>query len=253
MFEENQNQVEERKPENKEDGKNSYHNFWFHLVLFICGYVGLILITIFIELILKAANPLYLDPTSEFYIQGLSIVNNVRYALLALILIVLIIPHISDLLKSFKNFRNIGFGLVMGAVAILSTILYNAIASNFVQIEKNINEETAESLIKLYPVISIFIVGIIGPFCEELTYRYGLFEFINKKSKILAYIIAILVFAFVHMDFSGDISTEFLNLPSYIIAGTVLTIAFDKFGFAGSFIAHVVNNMYAIIITLIMK
>ena len=117
----------------------------------------------------------------------------------------------------------------------------------------NTNEEAAESMILAFPALSIIVLGILGPVCEEITYRYGLFSLLDKKSKILAYILTPLVFAIIHFDFGGDMIIELLNLPSYIIAGVLLSLAYDKFGFHTAVIAHVINNLYAIIVTLIFR
>ena len=70
----------------------------------------------------------------------------------------------------------------------------------------------------------------------------------------LAYIVTSLVFGLIHFNFfaTGDaLINELLNLPSYVISGFLLTLAYDKFGFACSSVAHIVNNLFSIVVSMI--
>jgi membrane protease YdiL (CAAX protease family) len=61
-----------------------------------------------------------------------------------------------------------------------------------------------------------------------------------------------LVFGLIHMSFNPDtIINELINLPSYILAGTILTIAYEKEGFAVSTYAHITNNLISFLLTII--
>lgn len=238
----------------KEPPYKKYPRFkdWiFRLVLFGVGLIGLELITLVIELIVMAVNPSYLDEKSDLYLTGLTIVNSVRYAVLAVMFVILLFPRLRVILAKFKNWKHDLIGLAGGVALILLSMLYNFIISQFVDIGANNNEEAAESMITMFPVISIFILGMIGPICEEITYRYGLFGCLKKKNIILAYIVTTIVFAFIHFDFTGDLVTELLNIPTYLIAGFGLTFIYHKWGFNASIIAHVFNNMYVIVLTII--
>ena len=105
---------------------------------------------------------------------------------------------------------------------------------------------TLRSFITIYPFISLIFLGVIGPICEELTYRVGLFS-VLKKPKWLAYVIGTLVFALAHFSFtSTNIINELVNLPVYIVSGFALCLAYDKFGLAASLTAHTVNNIYSV-------
>ena len=113
------------------------------------------------------------------------------------------------------------------------------------------NESVLREIIKAFPALSVFVFGIVGPFCEELTYRVGLFGCF-KKYKWLAYLTSIIVFALMHFGFtSPNIIDELVNLPIYLFSGAAFAFAYDKFGLAGSLSAHVTNNLYAIIASII--
>ena len=48
--------------------------------------------------------------------------------------------------------------------------------------DKNENEEDLRSFIVVYPITSIIFLGFIGPMCEELTYRVGVFGVLKNQS-----------------------------------------------------------------------
>lgn len=228
-----------------------YKDWAYRLTLFGIGFLGLDIVTFIIQLILIAAFPAWFVEDTPEYITGLATLNSIRYILLTTGFALLLIPRLKVIGKKFLDWKGDLLGLAFGGGVILITLLYNLIIGSFIEMEVNQNELAAESMILSFPVLSIIVLGILGPVCEEITYRYGLFSLLNKKSKILAYILTPLIFALIHFDFTGNIVVELLNLPSYIIAGLVLTFAYDKFGLHTAIIAHVTNNLYAIIMTLI--
>ncbi len=221
------------------------------LVVFLIGLVGLFAIGFAIEIIVLIVNPNLLDSESDLYIQGLATVNTTQYLILIGIFIFVLWPRLFELIKRFRYWKHVIVGLGFGVAVIGMTILYNLVVSQFVEMETNANEIAAESMITQYPALSFFILGLVGPICEELTYRFGLFNMLKRKNRILAYIISSLVFGIIHFDFTGDLVIELLNLPVYILCGSLFGAAYDLCGFEGSLTAHMTNNIYAVILTLI--
>ena len=255
MLEENQNNtqiepvdIEQQPPYASHPG---YKDWAFRLTLFLVGFIGLDIVTLIIQIVLQLIIPEYFVKDSPYYITGLTMMNTIRYVLLSITFIVLLFPRLKVLFKKFLDWKGDLLGIAFGFGIILITIGYNLIISNFIDPGTNANEVAAESMIVVYPVLSIIVLGILGPVCEEITYRYGLFSMLDKKSKILAYILTPLVFAIIHFDFTGDLKVELLNLPTYIIAGLSLSFVYDKFGFNTAVVAHITNNIYAVIVTLI--
>ena len=255
MLEENQNNVpveevdiEKQPPYASHPG---YKDWAYRLTLFLLGFIGLDIVTLIIQLILQLIIPEYFTEGSEYYVTGLAIINSIRYVLLSITFVVMLFPRLKILVRKFLDWKGDLLGLAFGIGLIGITKAYNLIISQFIDTGTNANEVAAESMIVAFPVLSIIILGFLGPICEEITYRYGLFSLLDKKSKFLAYILTPLIFAIIHFDFTGNIVVELLNLPSYIIAGLGLTFAYDKFGLHTAIIAHVTNNIYAIIMTLI--
>ena len=223
----------------------------YRLILFLTGFLALDIVTLIIELILQAIIPEYFTEGSAYYVTGLAMMNTIRYVLLTMVFVILLYPRLKILVRKFLNWKDDLIGIGFGVALILITICYNLLISQFVDPGTNNNEIYAEQMILSYPALSIIVLGILGPVCEEITYRYGLFSLLDKKSKILAYILTPIVFALIHFDFTGNMKVELLNLPTYILAGVGLCFAYDKFGFNAAVIAHVTNNIYAIIVTLI--
>ena len=242
------NEFENEPPFKKSPG---FKDWIYRLTIFLIGFIGFEILSVVVVLIVGVINPLYIDNSSELYITGNTLINTITYTILVLIFVALLYPRLPYLLRKFKDWKTDFIGLAFGAMIIMATIVYSLIINYFITVETNSNEIAAESIISAYPIISIFVLGIFGPICEEITYRYGLFSLVKKKFKILAYVVTILLFALIHFDFTGNLITELLNLPSYIIAGLILTFTYDRFGFNASVIAHVSNNLFAIITTIV--
>ena len=133
-----------------------------------------------------------------------------------------------------------------------------------IDVSDNINQSSAVNLVVTYPLLSIIVIGVIGPLCEELAYRAGLFSFLKRINSIFAYIISALIFALIHFDFNSIIVgfetsnwsiliNELINLPPYVFAGLTFTFLFEKFGFGCGLFAHILNNVYSIFATLLLN
>ena len=208
------------------------------LLLFMVGCFGLYIISLLAVLIMAMVPLAKVEKTgaTDFLTYGFLTV-----ALLGVLgSDVLIIRNEA---KLYKFFVGIGFGLAV----ILIPAIYDTIINLFYPHGVNANEAGLRSFIPAYPYLSIIFLCILGPMCEELTYRVGLFGLLRKK-KWVAYLASILVFAFMHFDFtSKDMITELVNLPSYMISALIFAYAYDKFGFTTSWTAHMMNNLFAVV------
>ena len=138
------------------------------------------------------------------------------------------------------------YGLAYMLTLILVSSLVSAFVALFHEATDNVNQSTAVVFVKNYPLLAFFVIGILGPLCEELTYRVGLYSFLRRINKYLAFIVTIIVFALIHFDFDAiDMVNELWALPSYIVAGAILTLAYEHRGPACSMAAHVCYNIFA--------
>ena len=145
-----------------------------------------------------------------------------------------------------------------GFILLGSSVIYNLIVLLiYPDFGSNANQNTVVEMIKMYPVLSFFSVALFAPIAEEITYRLGLAGTIAKKSKVLAIVVSSLLFGLIHSAFidlsflsmtKQEIINEAIALPSYIISGLVMGIAYIKEdSLAVSITAHMTNNFIAFI------
>ena len=231
------------------------HIIWLpiykQLLLFVIGLIGLQLLGILAELAI-------LPFKSSFSEVGMTMfINGVRYIGVAIGMGLLIWNQ----WPRFKNHFNKAFpyliGLAGGAAVITAQVFINLITNAIYPTPVNENQTVVNSVIDAFPILSIFLLGIIGPVVEEFTYRLGLFSFLCRVKKWVAYLVTTLVFAFIHFDFfagSADAYiVELINLPSYLAAGFLFCLWYEKFGLASSITAHCTNNLYSILMFFLLK
>ena len=187
------------------------------------------------------------------------------YVLIAgiMLLIVGLQKRFKPMLSSFAGWKPYVAGLVGFVACFLINWLYSAGASAIMEaaglgeIGVNENETIVRSVARAVPVGSIIVLGLVGPFCEEMAYRVGMFGFLRRLGKPLAYVLSAIVFGFIHFGWnalvSGDpalIVNEFVNIPIYIGSGAALCFLYDRFGFAASYTCHVLNNVVSLLLTM---
>ncbi len=231
-------------PEAKKEEAPHEIPLWKRIVLFAIGLFG---VQVF-GLLISLATIFLPKETAN------AVTNFVTYGLLFLALVGIVLVDIPRLLYHFKTWWKYALGIVIGLFVIGFDIFYTNIVNLFYNFGINDNESGIRSIVEIYPLSSILIFGIVGPVCEELTYRVGLFGSIAKKNKVIAYIVTIIVFGFIHFNFtSKNIVDEFVCLPMYLASGFLLTFAYDKLGFAASSMAHITNNMFSVVGQIILK
>lgn len=248
------------KLENHPRFKNmTFLKYWKYIVLFALGLFGLTAIEVIIELATSAiAAGVYGPTTSEYFefthsVVFTMIINGAGYMILFAIFMFFASKDINEYVKSFKHWQPYVAG-VIGFVSIIAfNIIYNFILSVAgVDTSVNTNQSTLNTVVASFPIASLFIFAFIGPICEELTYRVGLFTFFRKINGVLAYLITIIIFSLIHFDFaSTNIVNELLNLPFYVYTAFVFSFLYEKFGLAGSLTAHIVNNFISVLTTIL--
>lgn len=239
--------------------------------LFLFGWLGLQFIsTIYLLIVYFTA---FLNSGGDLEIAN-SVMNNslnlllastISYTFLLVGMVVIIWPQRKSVLKSYKSRKNVFYGAILGLALIGASVTYGIIISSFYTTSGNVNQSTLVELISKYPVVTVLIFGIVGPIVEEFAYRVGLFNFLSRSKRWVAYLITTLFFAFIHFNFASILNVignntpqnidvlinEFINLPQYLIAGLILCYTYEKYGFAGSTMAHVLNNLITIVSVLI--
>lgn len=225
--------------------------------LFLIGFVGLFLlaqiigiITLSVESFRYAQMGLTGDELkaalTEFSssVRFTLLINDLTYTLIFAAMLLFLWKDNRRLLKSFANLK-ILFGFVVGFAMIILSGIWSNIAIKL-GASTNINQGAVEETIKASPLLAVLVTGLIAPFVEELTYRVGAFTFLKRINTVLAYVVVGALFGLIHIKDYGSLN-EWLSYPSYLIAGLCLCFAYDKFGFGGSFFAHAMNNLLAVL------
>ena len=163
-----------------------------------------------------------------------------------------------------QGLKYAGF-MVLGsfAVGILMLLLESGLG---IDPGQNVNQSTIDTLTESYPVLMVLFTVIIAPVSEELCYRVGLFGLVSripgKYTKYFSVAFCALIFAFIHFDwvtlFTFDnpdyqnlVLAEVMSLPSYIVGGVVLCLAYRKWGPGTSTVAHSFYNGWVMIMAFI--
>lgn len=229
------------------------------LFLFGVGYIGIHILGTIISLLIMRINVAIGNP--EGY--NLSTLTNViGYTALFAAMLLISGTDLKKLFGPFKKWQPYVAGIVCFIAIIAFSIVYgNLISLLKIPVEENANQQSIDSAAAAYPFVSVLVFGIFAPVCEELTYRVGLFSLLKRKSRTLAFLVTMLVFALIHFDSSvllnlvetnfsskalAQFANEVLNLPYYLFAGFAFSFTFDRFGFAGSVTAHIINNVLSL-------
>ena len=225
--------------------------------LFLIGFVGLFLLAQVIGIITLSAESfryVQMGLTGDELKAALTdfsssvrftlLINDLTYTLIFAAMLLFLWKDNRRLLKSFANLK-ILFGFVVGFAMIILSGIWSNIAIKL-GASTNINQGAVEETIKASPLLAVLVTGLIAPFVEELTYRVGAFTFLKRINTVLAYVVVGALFGLIHIKDYGSLN-EWLSYPSYLIAGLCLCFAYDKFGFGGSFLAHTMNNLLAVL------
>lgn len=248
MLQVDENKINEQPQSNEElkcekcAPQEHVYPLWKRGVLLAMGLLGLNAVALIVTLMLfKMPEP---DRSGA--------INLITYSILFLGMMGFAFVDIPKHIKKFKGWKPYVFGLCFAIGIVLFDIAYSNFVNLFYPINTSSNEANVRSVISLYPISSVFILGIIGPLCEELAYRVGLFGLLRKVHRALAYSVTGLVFGLIHFNFMApDLINELIFLPTYIMPGLILSLAYDLFGLPCSWFAHSLNNLFAIITNII--
>ena len=235
------------------------------LITFLAGWIGFRIVATFIQMIFIFVGRATGESSAEILgrFETSMIINSFCYISLLIALLLIINLDVVKLLKSFKQWQS----YLAGAICLISIFAFNYIYGITINVLKefgiinipvsdNVNEASLQSLQDVYPITCLFVFGLVGPICEELTYRVGLFSLLRRKNRAFAYWITILVFALIHFNFSTNPTTllnELLNLPYYMFAAFAFSFTYEKFGFAASVSAHIANNVISLFLVSVVR
>lgn len=245
------------------------------IIMFALGYVGFQLIGLVMSLCTQigftSQHPGDKEGLNLFVKSGQYnlIVTCSSYLIIAVIIAIVLYKDWKQVGKSFLNiFVLLGIAAVVANLVgsfinnAIITGIFNAMGSKVPQGQGS-NQTVINEMVKLNPVLVFFVICILGPFVEEIGYRVGLFNFASRFGKIPGYLITIVVFAAIHISWQVVFSNpttpeeitkfqlELISIPSYVLGGLVLTLAYDFGGLGASLVGHSIINMISFTIIMI--
>lgn len=222
--------------------------FYKEIILALLGFIGFDLISILFQLI-------FYNAYQANQVKGLMLINTATYILFFLICILILAPYFKDILNKFKIGWAYLFGMA-GFIVLISFSTFYGMLTDILYPQGGTggNQSSVTQMVLAYPVISIFIIGIIGPICEECAYRIGLFTLLRRVHPALAYVGTAFIFGIIHFDFSNpDLITELIYLGNYMFGGLTLSFVYEKKGLAASTTTHILNNMLSILMIVVSR
>lgn len=206
---------------------------------------GIILLNIISEVMALLLRDKFTDQ-----VAFVTLINGVRYGVVAIAIACMLIGGYKKLANSFNKWLPYVVGISAGFLLIGFNMAYSMVLNLFIKTTTNENQTLANAMVKNYPLLSILILVFIGPAVEEFTYRVGLFSFLSRINKNLAYALTIVIFALIHFDFfatGADMVNELVHLPVYVVSGATLCVLYDLMGLSASWSAHFVNNLISVL------
>ena len=159
-----------------------------------------------------------------------------------------------SIIKDIKNFKAkyILTALKEWIFLFITLIVLNAFIISIVG-SQAANETTQRSIIAIYPILSIFTTGILGPISEELVFRKSIREVISNPKTFI--IISSIIFGSAHL-LSGFLDGSIIANPLqllFIIPYSSMGIFFAR-GYIKtdniltSTIMHIIHNTITILI-----
>ena len=118
----------------------------------------------------------------------------------------------------------------------------------------NLNDVTIAAQVNAAPRTTALIVVFLAPFVEEVLFRGLVFGCLKEKSRVVAYALSALLFAFLYVwrfALSSWSAAQLILLAQYLVPGLVFAWAFDRSGTLWtSILLHGVVNALALWVAL---
>lgn len=181
--------------------------------------------------------------------------------LYSLIIIFIILLNYQFLKEKFNNnMLKKNKPILNGVKGYFLVLLFNIILGfilSYTNIEIAIpeNQLGVEEIVKTYPLLlTFFVIGFMGPLCEELVFRFSFFLLFIKDQKsksFLPYLLVAFIFAIIHdqtiiTDFSIESIVMFLT---YFAPSLAISIIYRRtnHNLVAVFITHMLVNSISIL------
>ncbi len=170
--------------------------------------------------------------------------------------VTLLIFHRFLALTTSRFFDNLNHSLTTLFLSLL--VFYGAnelsyrVCRLFFHTRVNLNDTAIAAQVGSAPRPTLLIAVLIAPFVEEVLFRGLVFGCLKEKSRVVAYALSALLFAFLYVWALARASwtvESFVLLAQYLIPGLVFAWAFDRSGTLwASILLHAIVNALALLI-----
>lgn len=144
--------------------------------------------------------------------------------------------------KVFVNTHLVNLELTtLTILTILSVnIVFIPLVFGSIGLSTDIEKSALDKILEESILINFFLIVILAPIAEELLFRRLIYTYLKKKiGIILAFVISIGLFSFIHFELIKVIHT--------IVLGSVYTFLYERTkSVLASIVAHALNNLFAI-------
>ena len=130
--------------------------------------------------------------------------------------------------------------------------LFYRVANVLFNSRTNLNDMTIAASINAAPRLTALIIVFLAPFVEEVLFRGLVFGCLKEKSRVAAYVISCVLFAFMHVWTFASLSSwdwsYLILMLQYLVPGLVFAWAFDHSGTLWtSILLHATVNALALL------
>lgn len=150
-----------------------------------------------------------------------------------------------DFDKNYKDYLSVGFKIwIIGfLVMLLSNYYINLLVPN----TSAYNQELNQLAINNYPLYSVISIVMIGPFIEELVFRFSFKN--NLKSKKMYYLLSVLIFSSLHALNGFNSLYDLLYFIPYGALAFTFSYIYDKTdNIFTTVIIHTFHNFIAVLL-----
>ena len=193
----------------------------------LLGWIYLLLNLFVLPLALVLVNQFLPHPLSETEIN--LVFMGMNFLAIALIFRRFLTASVKSAVN--KPWRVLGFAGLGFVLYFLFAMVIGAIILQLAPDFSNVNDDTIIGLFDEHPALMAITTVLLVPVTEEVLYRGLLFQGLQRKNRVLAYTVSVLVFAGIHIvGYVGsyDLKTLLLCFLQYLPAGTMLAWAYEK-------------------------
>lgn len=178
--------------------------------------------------------------------------ENRLFVIYAVWFLITILLFGSMILNSLKQLRLKEMGEILIVwIAVVAGMVVCAILVDHLGIQNDNEIALDDEQLAANPILYAVTVVILGPVVEEVIFRFLIYRIIRRKSMMIAFVVSVLLFSFIHVDYSVLVAKNYLQLLNMLIylplgIGTVVLYERNR-NLMYPIILHMALNLVAVL------